>query len=324
MQFVDPAVIHAAAARGDDVYPYAEYRPLPEAATQPRIVPWSYILHTMAGPGTTTPDALWRYLNRTDVGGECHLLLGYSTLIQAVPFTVRADNNAKANQWMAGGERRGAVSVETQDNGSTSDPGIAKAPWNAYQVEHLAGTSAFLHLRYGNPLARCTAWDGRGVDGHRKFPEWSIYTGKTCPGETRWNQIPTVLALAAEIAAWTPNPTEAPIMQALTAPVRLIDTRPLGTVVAPEQRIPVTVAPGAPAWARSAVVNITATQCAGPGFVTAWAGDNARPNVSNVNYMTGQTVANLAVVPIAQDDTITVSPAAAGCHLIVDQQGWAA
>jgi hypothetical protein len=204
MQYVDPATIHASAAAGAHTYPLATFKPIPEAATQLTIRPWSFILHTMAGPGTTSPEQLWNYINRSDVGGEPHLLLGYTSFIQAVPFNVRADNNAKANSWTVGTERRGAVSVETQDNGSATDPGIAKAPWNLYQVEHLAGVAAFLNLRYGIPLRRCPAWDSPGVDGHRAHAEWSIYVGKTCPGQTRWNQIPTILTLAAEIVAWTP------------------------------------------------------------------------------------------------------------------------
>jgi hypothetical protein len=207
-RYLDPAVIHEAAKRGDHVYPFASYQPLPEAATQPAISPWSYILHTMAGPGTTTPTQLRKYLAREDVKGECHLGLGYTELQQWVPFNVRADNNAKANSWFVNGQRVGAISVETQDNGSTNDPGIAKAPWNPFQVEHLAGTAAFLNLRYGIPIARCPRWDSRGVDGHRAHDEWSVYVGKTCPGQTRWGQIPSVLILAAEIVAWRPTPPD--------------------------------------------------------------------------------------------------------------------
>ncbi len=323
-EHIDPAVIHAAAARGDHVYPLAEYRPLPEAATQRAITPWSFILHTMAGPNTTTPDALWRYLNRTDIGGECHLILGYTSFIQAVPFNVRADNNAQANGWTAGGQYRGAISVETQDNGANTDPGSAKAPWNTYQLEHLAGVSAFLHLRYGIPLERCTAWDGRGVDGHRKFPEWSIYVGKTCPGETRWNQIPTVLTMARQIVAWSPTTPNGDDMATLAADVRIIDTRPLVQPVQPGQELRVPLAEPMPAGMKRAIVNITAADTRGPGFVTAWKG-GVRPNTSNVNYDgAGQVRANLAFVPVASDNTITVSPATSSCHLIIDQQGWAA
>lgn len=129
--------------------------------------------------------------------------------------------------------------------------------------------------------------------------------------------------VARRLSPTTP-PQEAPEMSVLDDPVRLIDTRPLGAVVAPEQRLAIPTAPGRPAWARAAVVNIVATQCAGPGFLTAWRG-GPRPATSNVNYeRAGQTVENLAMVPIGTDGTITVSPSVAGCHLIIDQQGWAA
>ena len=204
MGVVDPLVIRVAAEAGADIYPYAEYRPIPEASTQPTIVPWLFMLHTMAGPRSTAPDALWAFINRADITGESHLILGYAALIQALPFTVRADNNHRANSWMAGVELVGAVSVETQDNGAESDPGIAKAPWNEYQLEHLAGIAAFLNLRYQIPLQRCLNWDSRGIDGHRAHPEWSKYVGKTCPGQTRWEQIPSIIAAAEQIVAHQP------------------------------------------------------------------------------------------------------------------------
>ena len=220
---IDPAVIRQAATNGADVYPYAEYRPIPEATTQPPIRPWLFMLHTMAGPRTTTPDQLWAFVNRGDITGESHLILGYDTMIQAVPFTVRADNNYHANSWFVNGERVGAISVETQDNGNNTDPGIANAPWNRYQLEHLAGTAAFLALRYGIPLQRCATWDDQGVDGHRAYPEWSKYVGKTCPGQTRWEQIPLVLAWATEIAGTPPVGDDD--MIPLVIPERVYDSR---------------------------------------------------------------------------------------------------
>ena len=206
---VDPAVIQAAAKRGDHWYPHAQRKPIPEASTQPAIVPWSVIYHTMAGPRSTSPENLWTYINRGDINGECHLILGYSSIIQALPFNVRADNNYKANSWFVGNERRGSLSVEAQDDGANYN--IEDDPWTSFQLEHLAGFSAFAHLRYGIPLDRVEGnWQDAGCDGHRAWPEWSVYTGKTCPGGRRWEQIPDVLALAAEIVDWRPTPPPPP------------------------------------------------------------------------------------------------------------------
>jgi hypothetical protein len=209
---IDPAVIQASAARGDAVYPYAEYRPIPEAATQPhRSETTTFVLHTMAGPDSTTPDQLWRYVARDDIRGESTWILGYSQLLQVVPVTVRADNNYKANPF--------ATSVETQDEGYEADPGIAKTPWNDYQLAQLAGLSAWqvIHPRLDIPLRRADhGWNGGGIDGHRRYSEWSNVTGKTCPGQARWNQIPAVLAAAQFIVDW--RPADPPPISALEVP----------------------------------------------------------------------------------------------------------
>lgn len=205
-KIIDPLVIQAAARGGSDRYPYAMWMPIPEAGTQSPIVPWNLILHTEAGPRLTTLEALWHYVNRADITGEPTFILDMDgRMAQVVECDVRADNNAKANAWMVGSERRGAVSVETQDFGY---PTLPHTPWSGLQVEQLAGLSAFLHLRYGIDLDRCHAWNDRGVDGHRKFPEWSIYVGKTCPGEVRYHQIDGIISLATHIAYTTTQQEE--------------------------------------------------------------------------------------------------------------------
>ena len=126
-RYIDPALIQAAAQRGDHIYPHANYKPIPEATTQPSIVPRSWIYHTMAGPRSTTPEALWEYMNRGDISGECHVQLGYTSIIQALPFNVRADNNYKGNSWTELGVRYGSLSVETQDDGANFN--IEDDPW---------------------------------------------------------------------------------------------------------------------------------------------------------------------------------------------------
>ena len=206
--YIDPAVIQAAAARGDHWYPHAEKRPIPENYTQPVIVPRGFMLHTMAGPRSTAPESLVKYMERSDINGECHLVYGYDAIYQVIAFNIRADNNYKANSWWEGGVRYGFISVETQDDGANNN--VEDDPWNPFQIEHLAGTAAFLHLRYGIPLDRCTTWTDGGVDGHRAHDEWSKYVGKTCPGQKRWEQIPFVIALAQQIVDWRPVPVDVP------------------------------------------------------------------------------------------------------------------
>ena len=102
-----------------------------------------------------------------------------------------------------------------------------------------------------------------------------------------------------------------------TTPARLVDTRAGGRLAAGDV---VTVA--VPTGASAATVNLTATGAAGAGFLTAYRCDQPRPLTSNVNYGTGQTVANLAVVPVGADGRLCVY-ASAATDVIVDLLGTA-
>lgn len=113
-------------------------------------------------------------------------------------------------------------------------------------------------------------------------------------------------------------------------PKRALDTRTgLGvdghtTRPSSGQTVSVTVTgPGAPApsTASAVVLNVTATDAAGPGFVTVWPG-GARPTTSNINLNSaGQTIANQVVVPVGPAGTISLY-AQNGAHLIADVVGW--
>ena len=87
-------------------------------------------------------------------------------------------------------------------------------------------------------------------------------------------------------------------------PVRLADTRNPADPVAGKkgafQEFAVAVAgrPGIAADAAAVAVNVTVTDPDGPGFVTVWPCGQARPNASNLNFVAGQTVANLAVAAL--------------------------
>jgi hypothetical protein len=98
-------------------------------------------------------------------------------------------------------------------------------------------------------------------------------------------------------------------------PTRLLDTRAAESL-APGQ-IDVVPLPGG---ATAAAVNLTATNGAAPGYVTAFRRGDPLPVASNVNYTPGDTVANLAVVPAAADHTICVA-ASSRADVIVDLLG---
>ena len=74
--------------------------------------------------------------------------------------------------------------------------------------------------------------------------------------------------------------------------------------------------------AGSVVLNVTATEASGPGFITVWPGSTDRPNSSvlNLTYV-GQTRPNAVLVPIGADGTVNLFTQS-GTHLVVDVAGW--
>ncbi|MEV0808115.1 fibronectin type III domain-containing protein [Micromonospora sp. NPDC050200] len=140
-----------------------------------------------------------------------------------------------------------------------------------------------------------------------------------------------VAALAgAEVSPATPAETAVTVTApggSLTAvpPARLLDTRSgLGAPKVATQQVTLTVTgrggiPGANVAA--VALNVTVTQPVAAGFVTAYPGGTTRPTASNVNFLKGQTVSNLVVVPVGRNGTVVLQSSAV-TQLVADAAGW--
>ncbi|MFD5147257.1 hypothetical protein [Streptomyces sp. NPDC058401] len=91
-------------------------------------------------------------------------------------------------------------------------------------------------------------------------------------------------------------------------PTRLLDTRdgtgaPKAAKVAPysSARVKVGGYGKIPAGVTAVALNVTVTNTNSGGHVTAFAAGTTRPTTSNLNYEPGQTVPNLAIVPVGAD-----------------------
>jgi len=119
-------------------------------------------------------------------------------------------------------------------------------------------------------------------------------------------------------------------------PTRLLDTRN-GTGVPSVGKIPakgtvkLQIAGAGPAAdpipqdVIAVVLNVTVTDAAGAGFITAYDDGVAAPTTSNVNYVKGQTVPNLVVVPVGSDgivDLLNGGQQAGSVDLVADVSGY--
>lgn len=108
------------------------------------------------------------------------------------------------------------------------------------------------------------------------------------------------------------------------APSRILDTRNSGPVGADSPvSFQVAGANGIPASVASVVFNLTVTEPRSFGFVTAYPSGTGRPNASNLNFSTGQTVPNLVTVPVGADGKVTLFNRSGGTtQLIADVAGY--
>ncbi len=106
-----------------------------------------------------------------------------------------------------------------------------------------------------------------------------------------------------------------------TAPQRVLDSRTDGRVApAPGATFRVTISgPGAEVPA-AAVVNVTATEAGGDGYVTAFPCGSGVPEVSNLNHTTGGAIANLALVKLSATGELCLRTYTT-THVIVDLLG---
>ncbi len=114
-------------------------------------------------------------------------------------------------------------------------------------------------------------------------------------------------------------------------PVRLLDSRTAtggwnGKLVAGAQRDLAVRSPqnpaGVPATATAVVANVTVTGGTQGSFLSVWPSGVTKPNASNLNFGTGQTISNLAVVQIGANGALRFDNALGAVDVIVDVVGF--
>jgi alpha-tubulin suppressor-like RCC1 family protein len=138
--------------------------------------------------------------------------------------------------------------------------------------------------------------------------------------------------LLVDVSGYVASPESA---SPLPAPARLLDTRPGGSTidgqfagnghVAAGATLELAVAgrAGVPFDASIAVLNVTAVEPTGPGFLTVFPCGTPLPNASNLNYTAGQVVANSVVTPVGAGGRVCIYTFAES-DLIVDVSAYVA
>jgi hypothetical protein len=138
---------------------------------------------------------------------------------------------------------------------------------------------------------------------------------------------PGMLNAAAALAD-TPPPITGYGTFVSVPPSRILDTR-FGVghpgMVGPGQTIdvPVTGVGGVPATGVTAVViNTTVTNATQGSYLTVWPTGQGRPNASNINFLSTQTVPNLVTVKVGADGDVSFFNAAGNTDVLADVSGY--
>ena len=125
----------------------------------------------------------------------------------------------------------------------------------------------------------------------------------------------------ADVFGWYSTSSDAELFKPVK-PKRVWDSRQHTIIPAGgELTLKVTDIVGVPSTATAVVLNVTVTSPAGSGFLTVHAANVARPETSNVNYVSSQTVPNVVITGVSVDGRIKIWTFA-DAHIIVDVAGW--
>lgn len=163
------------------------------------------------------------------------------------------------------------------------------------------------------------------------------------PGATTPNLVLTRLDPDGDVCIYTLQPVDlvvdvagslpGTVFDPLPEPRRLLDTRVGEATIDGDFRggglqqdgatlqLAVAGRAGIPADATAVVLNVTSTGAAAPGFVTAHPQGSPLPGASNVNFVGGQTVANLVVAGLGPSGDVCLFTRGA-THVVVDVAGW--
>ncbi|HWL42886.1 MAG TPA: SGNH/GDSL hydrolase family protein [Ilumatobacter sp.] len=116
-----------------------------------------------------------------------------------------------------------------------------------------------------------------------------------------------------------PAPAGAPSELVPLTSERLLDTRKSGGWVGAEQFVEVDVSGSVPPGTTAVAVYVSATDTEGPGYITAYPCNRARPLASSANYGPAATRGAVALVPVPGGKFCLFTKA--GAHLLADLQG---
>ncbi|SCE72433.1 Right handed beta helix region [Micromonospora viridifaciens] len=106
------------------------------------------------------------------------------------------------------------------------------------------------------------------------------------------------------------------------APVRVLDTREGAGPMPANSTRTLDLSGRVPANATAAVLNVTVTKPTASGVLTLFPAGSAVPVASNLNFVAGQTIPNLATAMVVNGELKIHNKSSGTTHVVVDLAGW--
>lgn len=222
--------------------------------------------------------------------------------------------------------------VAVQDNGRIVVTGSTRSagnPWDLFAARFTPTGSLDTSFSGGAVRTRLGAGNQWAGDVALAPDGRIVVTGTTTEPSPTW---PSRADFA--LVRYLGDPVTAAASYVPAAPVRTLDTRP-GLVpddgndaaIGPEGTIEVQIAGrhGVPAadQVKAVVLNVTATQPSANSHLRVYPADlSPAPTASNLNFVAGQTIANLVIAKLSPDGKVKISNKAGTTHVLADVAGW--
>lgn len=121
----------------------------------------------------------------------------------------------------------------------------------------------------------------------------------------------------------TPTASSVGSVYHAVSPLRLLDTRTNNSNLGPHTSFNLSVVGGSvPSTANAVALNVTTTETTTASYLTVYPTGEAVPLVSNSNWLGGQTVSNLVIVPIGSNGSVSFYNDQGSTALVVDLEGY--
>ncbi|AUG81472.1 hypothetical protein CFP65_6840 [Kitasatospora sp. MMS16-BH015] len=176
--------------------------------------------------------------------------------------------------------------------------GDSSTPWS------IAGYT----FDYGDGTAQAKGWGGRHQ--YRQEGDYTV-TMTVADSGGRTARTTQVVHARYQLGAF----------HAVT-PSRVLDTRSGGGTLGPGQSLTWRVGPSLSPMPQAVVLNVTAVNHGGGGYLTVYPAGADRPKTSNVNFTGGQVVPNLVTVPVNADGSVTFFNSSGNTDVVADLFGY--